>query len=162
MAALQAWKLADLFLYAVPVFENYPPICARNYRPSFHENQPKMLVFYDWNEHFGLVFTKTGSINSGTGVFCIGAIFNLLLFTFLSRSSSLWIVQEKKSGYFVTGLYLKMVILPNRSIALLKAGYFVIGIYLKRVISYYIIDQSRFFKGHFDLGYSVVGLFYTC
>jgi hypothetical protein len=55
-----------------------------------------------------------------------------------------------------------MVILPNRSIALLKAGYFVIGIYLKRVISYYIIDQSRFLKGHFDLGYSVVGSFYTC
>ena len=26
MAALWAWKQADLILYAVPVFENYPPI----------------------------------------------------------------------------------------------------------------------------------------
>ncbi len=39
------WKPADLVLYAVPVFENYPQFCARIYRPSFHENKPKTLVF---------------------------------------------------------------------------------------------------------------------
>ncbi len=32
---------------------------ARNYRPSFRENKPKTLVFNDWIEHFGLVFTNT-------------------------------------------------------------------------------------------------------
>jgi hypothetical protein len=42
------------------------------------------------------------------------------------------------------------------------AGCFVTGIYLNRVISYYLIVQSRFSKGHFDLGYSGTGLFYTC
>jgi hypothetical protein len=39
-------------------------ISARTYRPSFRENMPKTLVIV--NERFGLVFTKTGSINSGT------------------------------------------------------------------------------------------------
>ena len=62
--------------------------------------------------------------------------------------------KKKKSGHFVTGTCLTMVILQNRSIASFQAGYFVTGIYLTRVISYYIIDQSRIYKGHFDSGYS--------
>ncbi len=62
MAALQAWKLADLFLYAVPVFENYPPICARNYRPSFRENKPKTLVFYDWIRAFCARFHENAGL----------------------------------------------------------------------------------------------------
>jgi hypothetical protein len=70
--------------------------------------------------------------------------------------------KKTNSGYFVTGIFLIMAILPNRSIAIFKAGYFVMGIYLKWVVSYCLIDQYRFFKGHFDLGYSVTGLFYTC
>jgi hypothetical protein len=52
MAALCTGKPADLLLYPVQVFENYPPTCARIYRPSFeHENdrfgekQLKTLVF---------------------------------------------------------------------------------------------------------------------
>jgi hypothetical protein len=46
--------------------------CARIYRPSFHENKPKTLVFNDCkraeNERVGVVFAKTGpgSMNSGT------------------------------------------------------------------------------------------------
>jgi hypothetical protein len=58
--------------------------------------------------------------------FQLRAIFNLLFY----MSSSIEILQEKKSGCFVS------------------------GIYLWRVISYYLIDQSRIYKGHFDLGYS--------
>jgi hypothetical protein len=52
-----------------PVFsqKSIPPYsCARIYRPSFHENKPKTLVSVIQNAHFGLVFTKTGSINLGT------------------------------------------------------------------------------------------------
>ena len=52
MATLLAWKPADLFLYAAPVFENYPQFCARIYRSSFgrendrfRENKPKTLIF---------------------------------------------------------------------------------------------------------------------
>jgi hypothetical protein len=41
---------------------------ARNYRASFRENEPKTLVFMTENERFGLVFVKTWSINSGTGI----------------------------------------------------------------------------------------------
>ncbi len=40
---------------------------ARNYRPCFRENQPKRCFLLSENERFGLVFVKTGSINSGTG-----------------------------------------------------------------------------------------------
>ncbi len=41
---------------------------ARIYRPSFRENKPKTRWFsITKDERFGLVFTKTGSINSGTG-----------------------------------------------------------------------------------------------
>ncbi len=32
------------------------------YRPSFRENKLKTLVFNDWNESFGLVLAKTGSV----------------------------------------------------------------------------------------------------
>ncbi len=39
---------------------------ARIYRPSFRENKPETLVFNEKNERIGLVFAKTGSINSGT------------------------------------------------------------------------------------------------
>jgi hypothetical protein len=38
--------------------------CALIYRPSFRENKPKALVF---NDGFGLVFAKTGSIYPGSG-----------------------------------------------------------------------------------------------
>jgi hypothetical protein len=30
--------------------------CARNYRPSFHENKPKTLVLYDWKWAFWACF----------------------------------------------------------------------------------------------------------
>ncbi len=65
MAALRAWIQADLFLYAVPVLENYP----QKLKPA--------SLGTDWieNERFGHVFAKTsvfmpktGSINSGTGL----------------------------------------------------------------------------------------------
>ncbi len=42
---------------------------ARIYRPSFHENKPKTLVFSHTNERFGLVFAKTGSIILGKAEF---------------------------------------------------------------------------------------------
>ncbi len=42
---------------------------ARIYRPSFHENKPKTLAFDHFKiKRFGLVFAKTGSINSDTVV----------------------------------------------------------------------------------------------
>ncbi len=41
--------------------------CDRIYSPSFLENKPKPPVSISENERFGLVFAKTGSINSGTG-----------------------------------------------------------------------------------------------
>jgi hypothetical protein len=96
------------------------------------------------------------------GVFCIRVIFIFLLLSVTSMSSSLWIWQEKKIGMFchrdilINGYSTKSI---NR---FFTAGYFVTGIYLNRVISYYLIVQSRFSKGHFDLGYSGTGLFYTC
>jgi hypothetical protein len=39
---------------------------ARIYRPSFRENKLKRYFSIIENERFGLVFAKTGSINSGT------------------------------------------------------------------------------------------------
>ncbi len=39
---------------------------ARNYRPSFRENKPKRSFCITENERFGLIYVKTGSINSGT------------------------------------------------------------------------------------------------
>jgi hypothetical protein len=42
--------------------------CARNCRPSFRKNKPKCSYLMTQNERFGLVFTKTGSINSGTAL----------------------------------------------------------------------------------------------
>ncbi len=39
---------------------------ARIYRPSFHENKPKTLVFSHSKQAFRLVFAKTGFIISGT------------------------------------------------------------------------------------------------
>ena len=41
--------------------------CARNYRPCFRENQLNARFLLSENERFGLVFVKTGFINSGTG-----------------------------------------------------------------------------------------------
>jgi 5-keto 4-deoxyuronate isomerase len=71
MATLLAWKPADLFLYAAPVFENYP-------KSNLIQNKLKPASLgTDWieNERFGQVFAKTsvfmpktGSINSGTGL----------------------------------------------------------------------------------------------
>ena len=96
------------------------------------------------------------------GVFCIRVIFSILLLSFSLMSSSFEICQEKKIGRFchrdilINGYSTKSI---NR---FFTAGCFVIGIYLNWVISYYLIVQSRFFKGHFDLGYSGTGLFYTC
>ncbi len=46
----------------------YTDRSARIYRPSFHENEPKCSFSVIGNERFGLVFVKTGSINSGAGV----------------------------------------------------------------------------------------------
>ena len=97
-----------------------------------------------------------------SGVFCIRDIhIRPSLHNFL-MSSLLEILQEKKMGLFchrdiiITVYCFKSI---NRSST---AGCFVTGIYLNRVISYYLIDQSRFLEGHFDLGYSGAGLFYTC
>ncbi len=45
--------------------------CARIYKPSFHENKPKNARFMTENERFVLVFAKTVSINSGTGVILV-------------------------------------------------------------------------------------------
>jgi hypothetical protein len=44
----------------------WPDPYVRNYRPCFHENQSKRSFLLIENEHFGLVFVKTGSINSAT------------------------------------------------------------------------------------------------
>jgi hypothetical protein len=52
------WKPADLCLYAVPVFENYPQICARIYRPSFRENKPHTLILHDWKLAFWACFPE--------------------------------------------------------------------------------------------------------
>ncbi len=51
--------------YLVYFFLRWGLPCTWIYRPNFHENKPKMLVFSHWKR--GLVFAKTGSINSGTG-----------------------------------------------------------------------------------------------
>ncbi len=97
-----------------------------------------------------------------SGVFCIRVIFSIILLSFSLLSSSFEIFQGKKIGVFchrdllINGYSTKSI---NR---FFSAGYFVTGIYLNRVISYYLIVQSRFSKGHFDLGYSGTGLFYTC
>ncbi len=96
------------------------------------------------------------------GVFRSGLYLVSFCYHFIRCRLQTKFYMKNNSGYFVTRIFLKMAKLPNRSIAFFKAGYFVIGIYLKRVVSYCLIDQYRFFKGHFDLGYSVAGLFYTC
>jgi hypothetical protein len=96
------------------------------------------------------------------GVFCIRVIFIILLSSFTSMSSSLLIWQGKKIGVFCRRDILKNVYCIKSINRFSAVGYFVTGIYLNRVISYYLIVQSRFSKGHFDLGYSGAGLFYTC
>ncbi len=98
-----------------------------------------------------------------SGVFCTRTIFNLCLLVLQCRLHSKFL-KKKNLGYFVAGIYLRRVIsyyIIDQS-RFFTAEYFVTGIYLNRVISYYLIDQSRFLKGHFDLGYYVAGLFYTC
>jgi hypothetical protein len=40
---------------------------ARNYRPCFAKTSQNARFLLSENERFGLVFVKTGSINSGTG-----------------------------------------------------------------------------------------------
>jgi len=55
MATLLAWKPADLFLYAAPVFENYP-------KSNLIQNKLKPASQgTDWieNERIGLIFAKT-------------------------------------------------------------------------------------------------------
>ena len=106
--------------------------------------------------YFNVVFTRNFTRKKNGGVLSQGDNYNCLLFQI---HQSLF-----HGGVFCHRDIFKQgdFILPNRSIAFFKAEYFVTGIYLKRVISYDLIDQSRFFKGHFDLGYSVPGLFYTC
>ncbi len=54
----------------------------RIYRPSFCENKSKSLFSMSENERFGLVFTKTGSINSGTRFFPVEALFKNISFRF--------------------------------------------------------------------------------
>jgi hypothetical protein len=95
------------------------------------------------------------------GTFCIRVTFIILFLSFTLMSSSLF-VQDLKIGVFChRGILINGH--SNKSInCFYPAGYFVTGIYLNRGISYTLIDQSRFSKGHFDLGYSVTGLFYTC
>ncbi len=66
MAALWASKPADLFLYAVPVFENYPKSVPEIIDPVFVKTSQNARFLLSENERFGLVFVKTGSINSGT------------------------------------------------------------------------------------------------
>jgi hypothetical protein len=77
-------------------------------------------------------------------------------------SSSHEILQEKKIGVYCHRNIFKKGHTSKSINRFFTAGYFVTGIYLNRVISYYLIVQSRFSKGHFDLGYSGTGLFYTC
>ncbi len=57
------------FVMLTVQWEECSHISARICRASFRENKPKTLVF-QWleNERFGLVFAKTGSINSATEV----------------------------------------------------------------------------------------------
>ncbi len=57
-------------------------LSALNYRPSFRENQPKRLVFSHRKRAFGIVFAKTGSINSGTGVCWKPFIFTVSFHTY--------------------------------------------------------------------------------
>ncbi len=99
---------------------------------------------------------------NGSGVFCIRAIFINILLSFFPMSSSHEILQEKKIGVYCHRDILKNGYSTTSINRFFTAGYFVTGIYLNRVISYYLIDQSRFSNGHFDLGYSGTGLFYTC
>ncbi len=66
MAALWASKPADLFLYAVQVFENYPISVPEIIDPVFAKTSQNARFLLSENERFGLVFVKTGSINSGT------------------------------------------------------------------------------------------------
>jgi hypothetical membrane protein len=96
------------------------------------------------------------------GVFCIRVIFIILMLSFTSMSSSLEILQEKKMGVFCHREIIITVYCFKSINRFSTAGCFVTGIYLNRVISYYLIVQSRFSKGYFDLGYSEPGLFYTC
>ncbi len=100
--------------------------------------------------------------NKFFGVFCIWVIFSILLLSFYVMSSSFESLQEKKIGVFCHRDILINGYSTKSINCFFTAGYFVTGIYLNRVISYYLIVQSRFFKGHFDLGYSGTGLFYTC
>jgi hypothetical protein len=44
--------------------------------PVFAKTSPKRLFSMTENERFGLVFAKTGSINSGTGIQCPTSVAN--------------------------------------------------------------------------------------
>jgi hypothetical protein len=52
--------------------------CVRIFRPSFREN-PKRSFSVIENERFGLVFAKTGSLNSGTGITCPWIFISIML-----------------------------------------------------------------------------------
>jgi hypothetical protein len=48
------------FEHTFPANEEHT--CARNYRPSFRENKPKTLVFYDWIRAFWVCFHKNAGL----------------------------------------------------------------------------------------------------
>ncbi len=55
--------------------------------PVFTKTSPKRSFFMTENERFGLVFTKTGSINSGTGV--SGIVLKQVIYILLNKPMAL-------------------------------------------------------------------------
>jgi hypothetical protein len=71
---------------------NYPPICARIYRPSFHENKPKTLVFSHTKRAFWACFRENWVYN-------FGHLFQNMLIPSLGTNWAFWAVFHE-NAYF--------------------------------------------------------------
>jgi hypothetical protein len=76
-----SWEGLRLTLEPARPFQKYP--VPEIIDPVFAKTSQNSRFLLSENERFGLVFVKTGSINSGTGVFTNKFCFQLLFFHIL-------------------------------------------------------------------------------
>ncbi len=68
MAALRAWKPADLFLYAVPVLENYPQVWSRPKQADTNVSGYGL----DWKRAFWACFRENERFHAQNWVYKFG------------------------------------------------------------------------------------------
>jgi hypothetical protein len=83
MAALWAWKQADLFLYAVPVLENYPQVWS-------HPKQAETGVSgygLNWKRAFWACFRENERFHAQNWLYKFGQVFSPQFFIKAANAS---------------------------------------------------------------------------